>query len=91
MIYLISKLDDHLENGKPLISTKTMVALSLVIVPAMTIGGLWMAAEAVSTAAATFTKKVSNALLKPVYLISSPFRRTKQALPEEMKDRALSE
>lgn len=88
MIFIISRLVDHLESGKPLISTKTKVALALVLVPAITFGALWVAAEKVSTAGMALAKGVSETIKKPFYLISSPFRG--KEVPEEMREHVLS-
>jgi hypothetical protein len=80
MIYLISRLDDHLENGRPLLSTKTKVALAIVLVPAITIGAVWIAAEKVKTAGVTLAKKVGETATRSFYRITSPFRT--EPLPE---------
>jgi hypothetical protein len=77
MIYLISRLDNHLENGAPLFRTslKTDIVLALLIVPAVTIGGVWYAAERVSIAGKAFTEGIGGAAKKTYYAISRPFRK----------------
>lgn len=92
MIYLISRLDDHLETGAPLFRTsiKTDIVLALLLVPAVTIGGVWYAAEKISTAGKAFKEGVSGTAKKTYYSITRPFRKGVD-LPEEMRDRLLDE
>jgi hypothetical protein len=72
MIYLISRLDNHLETGAPLFqtSTKTNIVLALLLVPAVTIGAAWYAAEKVSTAGRAFGDGIGGAAKKTYYAIS---------------------
>ncbi len=72
------------------INTKTKIALALLIVPAITIGAAYYAAQNISTAGRAFRDGIGGVAKKTYYAISRPFRKGVD-VAEEMRDRLLTE